>query len=187
MIHPSLPSPSRVSYQCRALFSKSTFLCSALWYRSGTCHSPPLPAVHLCHTGQWSDTEVWVVCFSFWLLWHAPRSAPHLASSNGTPKSGFLWSLTGTLVTGFLASPARTPVGSFLLASRGLWHLQEFPCHPLATVAPLQQCLTLSFVGEGPSSKFSPFRGTLPEPRGTSCSLYLLCLYSIEFSLILSS
>lgn len=34
-------------------------------------------------------------------------------------------SFSGTLVSGFLASLARTPVGSFLLASLSLWPFSE--------------------------------------------------------------
>lgn len=44
-----------------------------------------------------------------------------------------------------------------------------------------------SLVGEEPSSKSVPFLETLPKPKGASCSLFLIFLYSSELSLLLSS
>jgi len=56
---------------------------------------------------------------------------------------------------------------------------------------PNQHCFSkvwiTSLVGEEPSSKFVPFLGTLPKPKGSSCSLFLIFLYSSELSLLLSS
>lgn len=139
------------------LFSPNLAFFALCGTGAGPANSPPLPGVRFC--------QYWAVKRSLsGVLFPSGSSDMHpevLPTQQIPMVSQRVASCEVSLVpySGFLASLARTLVGSFLLASRGLWHLQECPCHPLAAVAPLQQCLTLRFVGEGPSSKFSPSGG----------------------------
>lgn len=200
MIHPHPPKAFSVSYQCGAAFLQFYLSLLCLFKVTGTgpvniSHLPAGTLLSFVIKEYWKDTAVWVVCFpGSGVLFPSGSCVMHLlggcspfSKSQWYPDGGFLSSFPGTLVSGFLASLARTPVGSFLLASPGLWHLSEFLCHPVARAISFQQGLKLSHVGDEPLPSLFLSLVLCLSPRSSSCSLYLLFLCSLEFSSVLSS